>query len=52
MEAEAYPLTRRVFALTQDDPDIPVLVFEDFAEDGRPLLLYEAVWAYPRLAPR
>jgi CubicO group peptidase (beta-lactamase class C family) len=49
LDAEASPVTPRVFALTPGDPDVPVLVFEDFGADRRPQLLYEAVWAYPRL---
>lgn len=49
-EADAFPVTERVFALTPTDPDFPVVVFESFADDGRPQLLYHAVWAYPRVA--
>jgi CubicO group peptidase (beta-lactamase class C family) len=50
LEEEARPVTERVFALTSGDPDVPVIVFDDFATDGRPQVLYLAVWAYRRLA--
>jgi hypothetical protein len=50
LEEEARPVTERVFALTSGDPDVPVIVFDDFAADGRPQVLYLAVWAYRRLA--
>jgi hypothetical protein len=47
-EGEALSITDRVFLVAPDDPDTPVLVFDDFDEDGRPQVLYSAVWAYPR----
>jgi hypothetical protein len=45
----AFAVTERVFVLAPDDPDIPVVVFDDFDADGRPQILYSAVWGYPRV---
>jgi CubicO group peptidase (beta-lactamase class C family) len=47
---EATPIDERVFVARPTDPDIPVLVFDKFDPSGRPHMLYDGPWAYPRLA--
>ena len=42
------PIDQRRFRWPAGDPDFPFVTFADFGEDGRPHLLYHAIWAYPR----
>lgn len=49
LEGDALPVTERVFAFSPDDPDVPVIVFDDFDTHGCPQMLYSAVWGYPRV---
>lgn len=45
---EALPVDRSIFLVDADDPDNPTVTFGDFGPDGRPGLLYEMLWAFPR----
>jgi CubicO group peptidase (beta-lactamase class C family) len=42
------PIDQRLFRWPDGDPDFPFVTFADFGVDGRPHLLYHAIWAYPR----
>ena len=42
------PIDHRRFRWPDGDPDFPFVTFADFGADGRPHLLYHAIWAYPR----
>jgi CubicO group peptidase (beta-lactamase class C family) len=49
LSGDAFPIDERVFALESDDPDLLVIVFDDFDVQGRPQALFEIVWRHPRL---
>jgi hypothetical protein len=42
------PIDRGLFRWPEGDPDFPYVTFSAFGSDGRPNLLYHAIWAYPR----
>jgi CubicO group peptidase (beta-lactamase class C family) len=42
------PVDHGLFRWPDGDPDFPFVTFAGFAVDGRPHLLYHAIWAYPR----
>jgi hypothetical protein len=45
---EASPIDGRTFLVDAGDPDTPTVAFGEFDDQGRPGVLYEMVWAYPR----
>jgi hypothetical protein len=47
---EALPLDQRTFLVDAADPDVPSVTFADFDEDGRPRVLCQMLWGYPRSA--
>jgi CubicO group peptidase (beta-lactamase class C family) len=46
---EAFPMDDRTFLLDAADPDVPTMTFGSFDEDGRPGVLYDMLWALPRV---
>lgn len=47
---EALPIDVCTFLLDAADPDVPSMTFGRFDEDGRPDVLYDMIWALPRVA--
>jgi CubicO group peptidase (beta-lactamase class C family) len=48
-ETEALPLDQRTFLVDAMDPDNPTVTFGAFDGAGRPAVLYQMLWALPRL---
>jgi CubicO group peptidase (beta-lactamase class C family) len=48
-EAEALPLDECTFVVDPLDPDEPTVTFGEFDAAGRPGVLYDGLWALPRL---
>jgi CubicO group peptidase (beta-lactamase class C family) len=48
-DAEAIPLAERTFVVDRTDPDTPTVTFDAFDIAGRPQVLYDMIWALPRL---
>lgn len=46
---EALPIDDRTFLLDAAEPDVPTMTFGRFDEDGRPGVLYDMIWALPRV---
>lgn len=48
-EREALPLDGRSFVVDRSDPDTPTVTFGAFDTDGRPEVLYQMLWGFPRI---
>lgn len=48
-ESEALPLDERAFLVDAADPDCPAMTFGAFDTAGRPGVLYDMLWGFPRL---
>lgn len=46
---EALPIDARTFLVDADDGDTPTVTFDGVDDDGRPAVLYEMLWGYPRV---
>lgn len=46
----ASPIGAGTFRVDPPDPDSPTVMFSRFDRDGRPHLLYDALWGFPRRA--
>lgn len=46
---EAVPIDEQTFLLDADDPDVPTITFGAFDAGGRPGVLYDMLWAIPRV---
>jgi CubicO group peptidase (beta-lactamase class C family) len=46
---EAQPIDERTLLLDAADPDTPTVTFGDLDENGRPGVLYDMLWALPRV---
>jgi CubicO group peptidase (beta-lactamase class C family) len=47
---EALPVDERTFLVDATNPDNPTVTFGEFDNSGRPGVLYEMLWALPRVA--
>jgi CubicO group peptidase (beta-lactamase class C family) len=48
-ETVALPLDERTFLVDAGDPDNPTVTFGGYDATGRPSVLYQMLWGYPRL---
>jgi CubicO group peptidase (beta-lactamase class C family) len=46
---DAWPIDEQTFLVDADDPDTPTMTFGEFDDQGRPQVLYEMLWAHPRI---
>jgi CubicO group peptidase (beta-lactamase class C family) len=46
---DARPIDEQTFLVDADDPDTPTMTFGEFDDQGRPNVLYEMLWAHPRM---
>jgi phosphatidylethanolamine-binding protein (PEBP) family uncharacterized protein len=46
---EAVPIDDRTFLVDVTDPDTPTVTFGGFDDNVRPDVLYEMLWALPRV---
>lgn len=46
---EALPVDDGSFLVDVDDPDVPTITFAAFDGDGRPGVLYQMIWGFPRI---
>jgi CubicO group peptidase (beta-lactamase class C family) len=45
---QGFPIDERTFVVDPLDPDCPTVTFAGFDEQGRPAVMYEMLWAFPR----